>query len=998
MSAVENLLLALALGGLLAHFGTLLAIRLAVRFAFYDLPIGYKGHAAPTPYLGGVGVTAATVATMLVVAGSYDKTLPAAGGAVLLWAVGTLDDRRSVSWLARVGLEALLAVALWQLDLGWELGLGSAVDLLVTVGWIVTVTNAFNLFDNMDGASGTMGLVVAGAVAVLGATQGDTWLAAAGAALAGACLGFLPHNLARPRAKIFLGDGGSLPLGFLVAVLIMIGASGVVAPWQGLIVGLLLVALPALDTCLVIISRRRRGVSFLTGGQDHLTHRTKWLLSSAHWVSIVLGGVQALVSALVIVAVRGGSETIVLLVLAYLALAGLAITLFERRRIEGAAVAAARVPGPTPGRRTRLRPYPSYVLLGAVGLGAGLSPLFGGFYDAGTWVPVGLGVVTVTAIGLIARPMHVGVAGGLALAGLLGIAGWALASALWADSVEQAVVSADRWLVIAVLFAALVLMVRNDARAVWSLACVGAGLLAMALVVVARLLGSDPSTLLLEGRLNEPLGYINGEGALFAMGLLLALGLAEQRRPAPAAAGAAGMALFGGLALLSQSRGTALAIGVTLAVVLAVVPGRLRRLGAILVAGAALAVLGGPLLEVYEAGRGCLLSAAKGHAAGAALLGAAALAGVPWGVLVLLVGRRSAATARLGSGLRRAAPGLAAAAALALVGGGVAASGTIADQADSQLDAFVRIAPEPGSASLESSRSRLLTGSGTRYDYWRVALDVWREQPVAGVGAGSYGISYAQRRRSSEEVRQPHSLPLQLLSEQGLVGLGLLLVVLTGVLLGARRAVRAARRSATARGVIVAGLGVALVWFVQTSVDWLHLFPGITAIALIGIAPLVRSANEATEPDHVTPLGDRRRLALVAATAVVLVLAGALLSRQGLTDVYADRAAEALADDPVKAETEADRALRLDGANIGAYYTQSAARARQGDAAGTLSSLRRAIAEEPRNYVSWALLGDVEARLGRIEAARYAYRRASELNPRNTGLRRLAADPGGGPS
>ena len=120
-------------------------------------------------------------------------------------------------------VELALAAGLWALGLGWDLGLGGAVDLIVTAAWIVAVVNAINLFDNMDGASSTMALVVAGGVAGLGVVRSDPWLAAAGAALAGSCVGFLPHNLARPGARIFLGDGGSMPLGFSIAALVMIG-------------------------------------------------------------------------------------------------------------------------------------------------------------------------------------------------------------------------------------------------------------------------------------------------------------------------------------------------------------------------------------------------------------------------------------------------------------------------------------------------------------------------------------------------------------------------------------------------------------------------------------------------------------------------------------------------------------------------------------------------------------------------------------------------------
>ena len=143
---------------------------------------------------------------------------------------------------------------------------------------------------------------------MLGLVQSDVWLVATGAALCGACLGFLPHNLSRPSARIFLGDGGSMPIGFAIAALVMIGASSAAAEWQALVMGLLLVGVPALDTCLVVVSRRRRGISILTGGRDHLTHRTHARLRTVRASVAALGAGQALLAALALVAVQGGPK------------------------------------------------------------------------------------------------------------------------------------------------------------------------------------------------------------------------------------------------------------------------------------------------------------------------------------------------------------------------------------------------------------------------------------------------------------------------------------------------------------------------------------------------------------------------------------------------------------------------------------------------------------------------------------------------------------------
>ena len=135
--------------------------------------------------------------------------------------------------------------------------------------------------------------------------------------------------------------------------------------------------------------------------------------------------------------------------------------------------------------------------------------------------------------------------------------------------------------------------------------------------------------------------------------------------------------------------------------------------------------------------------------------------------------------------------------------------------------------------------NRLLSGSGARYDYWRIAVEAWRDKPLAGLGAGGYSMPYFQQRRTTEAVRQPHSIELQVLAELGLVGGALLLAWLAAVAWAIARAMR--RRIDAARAhLLVAASGLFAAWLAQTSGDWLHLFPGSTGMALVAIAVLVR--------------------------------------------------------------------------------------------------------------------------------------------------------------
>ncbi len=992
MTLEARLLLGVSLAMAIVYAATPVAIRLAAHFDFYDQPVGYKGHAAPTPYLGGAAVITGFVVTVLALASHPRQSLPVLGGVVVLWAVGTLDDRRLVAVWQRLVVEVALAAMLWAAGLGWSLGLGSVVDLLATAFWVVAVVNAFNLFDNMDGASSTMACVVAAAVAVLGLVESDVWLVATGAALCGACLGFLPHNLSRPSARIFLGDGGSMPIGFAIAALVMIGASSAAAEWQALVMGLLLVGVPALDTCLVMVSRRRRGVSILTAGRDHLTHRTRSRLRTARASVAALGAAQALLAALALVAVRGGPGLLVPVVLAYLvAMAVLIAVLDAEPRTEVAVPgegareegAGEGMPLAAPGEAAPAEPatsWPALVVLAAAGVAFGLSPFAGGFYDSSIWAPAGLGLLIVLTAALIAGPVRLPRRAVVAAAAIAALALLSLASALWTDSIEQALVEGNRLLIYAAALALFVVLLRSDRGAVLALAAFAVAAAVVAGSVLAGLLRGD-ETLFLGGRLNEPLGYINGQASFFVLAFWPCLALAERRRSRPgfAGLGLAAATLFAGLTVLGQSRGAVLAGALSLLVVLALLPGRLRRIVALLVSAACLAPAMPQLLDVYRsAGAGQEL-----RGAGVALLLAAVAAGFAWELLVAFEERASA------TGIRARRAVAAGVAALAVAGAvaAVVSADRIAGFADRQYMAFVTLGGPRG----EPTASRLASGAGNRYDYWRVAADAWRAHPVAGVGAGGYDKPYFAQRTTSEDIRQPHSLPLQLLAELGIVGALLFVAALVLVAAGAWRRILDGARAP----VVVAALGVVTAWLVHTSVDWMHLLPGLTGVALLGAAVLLRPAGgegPSAGPATAAP-GGRARLAPAILVGVAITIAALSLSRQGLSEHYVDRARAALAGDPSRALVEANRALRLDREAIAAYYAKAAALARFGEGDAARGVLLDATRREPRNFVTWALLGDLSVRQGDLREARANYRRAARLNPNDPGLVKLAADP-----
>lgn len=288
-----------------------LAERLAARTDFYDHPGGgYKEHHRPTPYLGGAAVILGFLVASLIFADVLaDFRVPAICALVLL-VVGTIDDRVNLGITPRLVLEVGVAVAVWAAGQGWQLGSVEALDLLVTIAWVVGLINAYNLMDNLDGATATVAGASAVGIGALAVAQGDPMLAAIGFSLAGACAGFLPHNLARP-SKMFLGDGGSMPIGFLLAAMVMV----VPHPNPGLpalALGCLVVAVPLLDMAAVIVSRRRRGVGIFVGGRDHMTHRLFRYLASERRVSGVLAVSQGFLCLIAVLLCQNSDRSLTL--------------------------------------------------------------------------------------------------------------------------------------------------------------------------------------------------------------------------------------------------------------------------------------------------------------------------------------------------------------------------------------------------------------------------------------------------------------------------------------------------------------------------------------------------------------------------------------------------------------------------------------------------------------------------------------------------------------
>ena len=259
-------------------------LSVARRYSLVDRPRDYKKHPGPMPLLGGLAVAAGLLCGIvgsLLAGHTLDLAALASLGIGILIIViaGLIDDLRGLSprykliWQLGAAsaaglLLAFLGVRL-KLFLGWE----PIPIVLLTVVWIVGVTNAVNFFDNMDGLCAGFGGVAACFLAAYNFRTGDPTVALAAAALGGACLGFLPYNW--PRARIFLGDAGSMAIGFALASLSVMGVytPGAEVPILAVLAPLFVLAIPIFDSVLVILIRLRVGHPPWLGDRRHISHR-----------------------------------------------------------------------------------------------------------------------------------------------------------------------------------------------------------------------------------------------------------------------------------------------------------------------------------------------------------------------------------------------------------------------------------------------------------------------------------------------------------------------------------------------------------------------------------------------------------------------------------------------------------------------------------------------------------------------------------------------------
>jgi tetratricopeptide (TPR) repeat protein len=545
----------------------------------------------------------------------------------------------------------------------------------------------------------------------------------------------------------------------------------------------------------------------------------------------------------------------------------------------------------------------------------------------------------------------------VATGALAAYAGWSYLSISWSDQTADAWDGANRTALYAALFGLFALWRIRGRAAAMLVGLFALGVAAIGLVELISVWGAaHPGEHFMDGRLSEPVGYVNGNVAMWSAAFWPCVVLAARREvPVGLRALFAGSgALLGGLALMGQSRGWLFALPVVAIIFVAVTPRRVRTsLTLALILGAVATTLPA-ILHIYDANGPPLGEAADGAAS--AVLRAALITPVVF-LIAALVDRRARVPRRVE---RRAGLALAALAAAAVVLGAGVYGAERGNPATDVAHAWKQFKTQP---TPSGAGSRLGALGSNRYDFWRVAWNQFADAPLAGVGADTFQQAYLADAHSGEQPRYPHSVELRTLSQTGLVGAALLVVALGAALLSASRALR--RRTGLGQAAAAGALAAFVYWFVHGSVDWFWEIPALggAAFALLGLA-----AGLAPRRAELRPARRARPLAAGPAGAVAAVAAVALLASFAApltSELYINQALDVWPTNPARAFVKLDRSRSLNPLSATPDVAAGSIALALGRTAEAESRFRSAVERNPGDSHSQLRLGAIVFNAGR---------------------------------
>lgn len=621
-------------------------------------------------------------------------------------------------------------------------------------------------------------------------------------------------------------------------------------------------------------------------------------------------------------------------------------------------------------------------LLGMLTIGAwGVWMAVQGGHSPSAWSPVGVFLILLLSLGLVAARPSVSslpLSRRICLGSLALFVVWNYLSLLWADAPGDAWVGADKTLLYAVSFSIFFLW-RWPART--ALTFLGLYVLVVAATSGLWLAESASTSDLLrffeDGRALGPIGYVNGSVALWMTGLWPATFLAASPRvPAPLRALFLGCgALFAQMAVLGQSRGWFAVVPVAIALHLLLSRQRLRALLALAIVGAAVAVVHRSLLNVFEQWESGAPIADDVRAATVSICLGCALAGVAgaaWAIADPSIRLSPVLHRRIGGAVTIAVV-------LGLAVAGATAARSVGDPKEWISDRWESFTCAYCPSDRQGSRFTSSL-SNDRSREWRVAVQQFTDSPLIGAGSDNYIGSYLEARTDDlYEPKYPHSTPLRLLGQLGLIGT---LLFVLAFAIAAWLAVRSRRASDPLSGGIVgAALMVSAYWFLHGSIDFFWELPALAAAAfgLLGLAASVDPAAREVVTDSPPP---RRPVVWVALAAAVAVLVCAVAA-PGLSAAYERAALETWRQDQAGAYARFDRAAALNPLSANPLLLKGAVALLADDDDVAEQSFRASIRREPRNWYGYLELALLAASRSDWDRAEAMITRARTLNPRD---------------
>ncbi len=279
---LEFLIIIFAMSAIFSFLCTPIFSKTAIKFGILDRPNqAHKTHSDPIPYLGGFSIFIPLVIVLMVIAMNLADTnlrMVLYGvliGISMMSVIGLFDDVKNVS--AGLRLFFQIATSIWIVAISNYYGFSREItglitlDLLLSILWIVAITNAFNLLDNLDGASTGVSVTISAAFCLLCLSTSQGALGLCASTICGAGFGFMFWN--KFPARIYLGDSGALVVGTAIASISLLWRNSDDNQLYNLFVPIIILAIPIIDTSVVIISRLMQKQPVMLGGRDHLSHR-----------------------------------------------------------------------------------------------------------------------------------------------------------------------------------------------------------------------------------------------------------------------------------------------------------------------------------------------------------------------------------------------------------------------------------------------------------------------------------------------------------------------------------------------------------------------------------------------------------------------------------------------------------------------------------------------------------------------------------------------------